>query len=105
MPDSASDGSGQANLLCKRRDTMFKFKHLLRSLGLGAPKSSARPALRRSGRLSLVELETRLAPAGVFSPVISTDQPDYAPGNTAIFTGTGFAIGEHVNISIVADNG
>lgn len=56
---------------------------------------------RRQPRLFLEQLEDRITP----SALLTTDQPDYAPGDTATFLGSGFEVGENVNISIVADNG
>ena len=42
----------------------------------------------RSLPLALEQLETRVVPSAV-----STDKPDYAPGETAVITGTSFQVG------------
>src|SRR5262249_10550552 len=62
-----------------------------------------RPENRFHARPRVEPLEDRVTPSSL--ALLATDQPDYAPGSTATFTGTGFEIGENVTICVVADNG
>jgi 5-hydroxyisourate hydrolase-like protein (transthyretin family) len=51
-------------------------------------------------KLWLESLEDRIVP----SAAISTDLPDYAPGQTATFTGSGFQAGEVVDLKVLNDS-
>jgi hypothetical protein len=61
-------------------------------------KSAPRRAARR---LSAEHLEERLAPAAA----VWTDKPDYAPGTTAIIGGSGFQVGETVQMQVLRTDG
>ena len=65
------------------------------------PKMTARvrPEKRRK-RLLIEELGDRIVPASLY-----VNPLDVAPGAIATFTGTEFATGENVTVSLVADNG
>jgi uncharacterized repeat protein (TIGR01451 family) len=73
---------------------------MLRYLRSWFRKLPAKPVRRRT-RLFVEQLEDRLVPTAV----ITTDLSDYAPGQTAVITGTGFQVGEAANISVVGSNG
>jgi uncharacterized protein YfaS (alpha-2-macroglobulin family) len=38
-------------------------------------------------------------------PTVSTDKPDYAPGETVVITGSGWQAGEIVSLTIVESDG
>jgi hypothetical protein len=54
---------------------------------------------------STTETTTTTVPPPVFSPSISSDQEDYAPGATVTLTGTGWGAGETVGIFVNDDIG
>src|SRR5262245_44643501 len=60
-----------------------------------------RKAVRQPGRRPAVEgLEDRLAPAAVW-----TGKADYAPGSTAIISGSGYQVGETVHLEVKLADG
>src|SRR5262245_2337211 len=67
-------------------------------------RQRVKPVTRRN-RLLLEALEDRMVP----SAVIWTDKPDYLPGETALISGAGFAVGAEVGLRIynedVSDGG
>src|SRR5262249_19145484 len=68
------------------------------------PAVSARnkAAKRTARRLLLLEtLEDRLVP----SVSLWTDKPDYSPGQIAIIGGSGFQVGETVQIQVIRTDG
>jgi hypothetical protein len=67
----------------------------------GTHKSLRRPLSRR---LNVEQLESRtLMSSG--PTTLSTDKPDYAPGTTAIISGTGFQVGETVQLQVLHTDG
>src|SRR5262249_23510466 len=58
-----------------------------------------KPASRR--RPGLENLEARLAPAAL----VWTDQNDYAPGSTALISGSGYAVGESIHLEVLRSDG
>ena len=59
--------------------------------------SKRRPYRRPERRGLVLELlEDRTTPSSL--ALLSTDQSDYAPGSTCIFQGTGFEVGESIDI-------
>src|SRR5262245_58860643 len=50
-----------------------------------------RPDNRRHARPRVEMLEDRVNPSSL--ALLTTDQPDYAPGSTALFSGAGFEVG------------
>src|SRR5262245_27612795 len=72
-----------------------------------SPKSGARRTRkqasnpRRSRRMAVEQLESRLVP----SAVVWTDKPDYSPGSTAIMAGSGFQVGETVQLQVLRTDG
>ena len=47
------------------------------------------------------QLESRLVP----SAVVLTDKSDYAPGSTAVITGSGFQVSESVHLEVLRSDG
>src|SRR5262245_53442606 len=62
-------------------------------------KKAAKRPLRRP--LLVETLEDRLVP----SASLWTDKPDYAPGATALISGSGFQVGETVQLQVVRTDG
>src|SRR5262245_22936115 len=58
-----------------------------------------KPASRR--RLGVENLEARLAPAAL----VWTDKNDYAPGSTALISGSGYAAGEAIHLEVLRIDG
>jgi hypothetical protein len=82
---------------------------ILKLLGGQFPKSKARcrrinpgtPLEKRVARRWFVEqLESRLVPSA-----LATDKTGYAPTDLAVLTGSGFQVGETVDLSVVRDDG
>ena len=72
------------------------------------PMLLTRPTQRCFAKLAsgLLALSLLLgARAGAGAAQVATDQPDYAPGSTAIITGTGFAAGETVTLQVLHADG
>ncbi|HEX9152716.1 MAG TPA: hypothetical protein VF842_11570, partial [Flavobacterium sp.] len=58
--------------------------------------------LRNSGFLTIVFfIATLFFANGAFGQTLTSDQPDYAPGTTATFTGTGFTPGETITLQVM----
>ena len=66
---------------------------------LGTRKKHRRSDADRKRFLTLESLEVRSLLAGV-----TTDKLDYAPGETAIITAEGFAVGEKVELQVQSDS-
>src|SRR5262245_40649736 len=66
---------------------------------LSAHKRVWRPD--RSLPLSVEQLEAR----NLLSATLLTDKPDYSPGDTAVITGSGFEVGETIQLQVVRTDG
>src|SRR6266480_2344422 len=67
----------------------------------GGNRSGRRPGMARTLPLSLEWLENRWLP----SAAIVTDKPDYALGESVQITGTGFQVGETVQLQVLHTDG
>src|SRR5437764_1249651 len=64
--------------------------------GISKPRRRTRTARNWRLPLSLERLEDLTLP----SAAVFTDRPDYAPGQTALITATGFGFGETVRLNV-----
>src|SRR5437764_110863 len=85
---------------------MSMWTRWLRRIGL-APQKTRRltgktdAKKRPLRRLGVEHLEARM----LLSASVWTDKLDYAPGSTAILTGSGFQFGETVNLQVLHTDG
>ncbi|MFV5686974.1 beta strand repeat-containing protein, partial [Flavobacterium sp. GB2R13] len=62
--------------------------------------------LRKSAFLTIVLfIANMFFASGAFGQILTSDQPDYAPGTTATFTGSGFQPGEQVTVIVLHYDG
>jgi hypothetical protein len=66
-----------------------------------SPRSKARQTRARRRELQLESLEIRTALAAD----VMTDKDDYGPGDTAIITGTGYEVGETIELQVLHIDG
>ena len=68
---------------------------------LSAARKNRRQRRARARRLQLEGLEPRQLLAGDQLAAVTTDKPDYAPGETVRIAGSGFALGQAVELQVL----
>src|SRR4051794_26930514 len=75
------------------------------SLFRGEALRSAAAGLRRDARRPRLPAVERLEARELLAASVFTDKLDYAPGQTALFNGTGFAVGEAIQLQVTRTDG